>query len=39
MYSYRILLSRISAKNYQIVLYSGDWDGVVPYHDTVKGIK
>ena len=36
MASYRILLSRLSTKNYQIVLYNGDWDDVVPYHDTVK---
>jgi hypothetical protein len=39
MQSYRILLSRLSTKNYQIVLYNGDWDDVVPYHDTVKAIK
>jgi len=39
MASYRILLSRLSTKNYQIVLYNGDWDDVVPYHDTVKAIK
>lgn len=39
MQSYRILLSRLSTKNYQLVLYNGDWDDVVPYHDTVKAIK
>ena len=39
MASYRILLSRQSIANYQIVLYNGDWDDVVPYHDTIKGIK
>ena len=39
MQSYRILLSRLSTKNYQIVMYNGDWDDVVPYHDTIKGIK
>ena len=20
-------------------MYNGDWDDVVPYHDTIKGIK
>jgi hypothetical protein len=39
MASYRILLSRLSVKKYQMVLYNGDWDGVVPYHDTVKNLK
>lgn len=39
MQSYRILLSRLSTKNYQIVLYNGDWDDVVPYHDTQKVLK
>ena len=39
MASYRILLSRQSLAKYQIVLYNGDWDDVVPYHDTIKGIK
>lgn len=39
MRSYRTLLSRLDNKKYQIVLYNGDWDGVVPYHDTVKAIK
>lgn len=36
---YRILLARLSTKKYQMVLYSGDWDDVVPYHDTIKGIR
>ena len=36
---YRILLARLSVVKYQIVLFSGDWDDVVPYHDTVKGIR
>lgn len=35
---YRYLLARAD-KNYQIVLYNGDWDDVVPYHDTIKNIK
>lgn len=39
MQSYRILLSRLFSKSYQIVLYNGDWDDVVPYHDTIKSIK
>jgi hypothetical protein len=39
MQSYRILLSEIMDKKYQIVLYNGDWDDVVPYHDTILGIK
>lgn len=39
MAAYRILLSRMQEARYQIVLYNGDWDDVVPYHDTVKGIK
>lgn len=39
MQAYRTLLARSSVKNYQIVLYNGDWDSVVPYHDTVQGLK
>lgn len=39
MESYRQLLSRVVLEKYQIVLYNGDWDDVVPYHDTLKGIK
>lgn len=38
MQAYRTLLARSSVKNYQIVLYNGDWDSVVPYHDTIKGL-
>jgi hypothetical protein len=33
---YRYLLNKLSS--YQIVLYSGDWDDVVPYTDTLKNI-
>jgi hypothetical protein len=36
MESYRYLLSRIHL--YQIVLYNGDWDAVVPYNDNIKNI-
>ncbi len=40
MASYAYLLSRdVSKKNYQIVLYNGDWDDVVPYLDTLHGLK
>lgn len=39
MASYRYLLSRVEEKMLQIVLYNGDWDDVVPYHDTIKGIE
>lgn len=24
------------SQKYQIILYNGDWDDVVPYHDTIK---
>jgi hypothetical protein len=37
--SYRYLLARVVDKRYQIVLYNGDWDTVVPYLDTIKWIK
>lgn len=36
--SYAYLLSRETNRS-QIVLYSGNWDVVVPYTDTVKNIK
>jgi hypothetical protein len=32
---YRYLLAQ---KKYKIVLYNGDWDAVVPYTDTLKGL-
>lgn len=38
MDSYRYLLNKISTL-YKIVVYSGDWDSVVPYLDTVKNLK
>jgi hypothetical protein len=37
MSAYRYLLSRIS--QYQIALYNGDWDAVVPYVDTIKNLE
>ena len=39
MASYREILPKVADKNYQIVLYNGDWDDVVPYIDTLKNIK
>jgi hypothetical protein len=40
MASYRYLLSLIgTSKKYTIILYSGTWDAVVPYVDTLKGIR
>lgn len=39
MDSYRYLLSRIHEKSYVIHLYNGNWDVVVPYHDTVENIN
>jgi hypothetical protein len=39
MDSYRYLLSRIHEKNYVIHLYNGNWDVVIPYHDTIENIK
>ena len=40
MASYRYLLSLIpTTRKISIILYSGNWDAVVPYVDTVKGIK
>ena len=36
MASYRYLLGR---NLYTIALYSGDWDDVVPYVDTIKNMK
>jgi hypothetical protein len=37
MEQYRYLLARI--EKYTISLYNGDWDDVVPYHDTIKNMK
>ena len=39
MASYVHLLGESQKKNYQIVLYNGDWDDVVPYIDTLKNLK
>lgn len=39
MASYRYLLSRIHEKSYIIHLYNGNWDAVIPYHDTIDNIK
>ena len=39
MHSYRYLLSRVVEANYQIHLYNGNWDVVVPYMDTIKHIQ
>jgi hypothetical protein len=40
MGSYRYLLSLIpTTRKISIILYSGNWDAVVPYVDTIKGIK
>jgi hypothetical protein len=39
MDSYRYLLGRWETANYQIHLYNGNWDVVVPYHDTVENIR
>jgi len=36
--SYRYLLNKNSSL-YKIVVYSGDWDSVVPYVDTIKNLK
>lgn len=36
MAEYRYLLGRVN--NYQILLYNGDWDDVVPFKDTLKNI-
>ena len=35
MESYRYLLARSVEKSYIMHLYNGNWDVVVPYHDTV----
>ena len=35
--SYRYLLAKVG--KYNIVLFSGDWDDVVPYRDTQKNIE
>jgi len=39
MASYRYLVGLSSPNQISITLYSGNWDAVVPYIDTVKGIK
>jgi hypothetical protein len=39
MESYLYLLGRIPDKNYQIHLYNGNWDYVVPFTDTINNIK
>lgn len=39
MASYRYLLGRMMNKKYSLNLYSGNWDVVVPYIDTIKNIK
>lgn len=36
MKEYRYLLNKLG--DYHIVLYSGDWDDVVPYTDTMKNL-
>ena len=38
--SYRYLISLLpTTRKINIVLYSGNWDAVVPYVDTIKGIN
>lgn len=40
MHSYRHLLGLLpTSRKISMVLYSGNWDAVVPYVDTLKGIK
>jgi hypothetical protein len=40
MHSYRQLLSLANTdRKIAIILYSGTWDSVVPYTDTLKGIR
>ena len=40
MESYKYLLSlMLTDQKITIVLYNGNWDTVVPYHDTIRGIK
>jgi hypothetical protein len=40
MSSYRYLLSLIpTSRKISIILYNGNWDAVVPYVDTLKGIR
>lgn len=36
MHEYRYLLNKLA--DYHVVLYSGDWDDVVPYTDTIKNL-
>lgn len=38
MQSYIELLGRRYNANYQIHLYNGNWDAVVPYKDTISAI-
>lgn len=35
------MLGQVSTnvKKYSITLYSGDWDAVVPYVDTLEGLR
>jgi hypothetical protein len=37
MHEYRYLLNKL--EDYHIVLYSGDWDDVVPFTDTMKNLE
>lgn len=37
MQEYRYLLNKLN--DYHVVLYSGDWDDVVPYTDTIKNLE
>jgi hypothetical protein len=37
MGEYRYLLNKLD--KYHIVLYSGDWDDVVPYTDTLNNME
>ena len=37
MDEYRYLLDRLD--KYHIILYSGDWDSVVPFSDTMQNIE
>ena len=40
MHSYRFLLGLMTtSRKIGIVLYSGTWDSVVPYSDTLQDIK
>jgi hypothetical protein len=37
MPEYRYLLNKLG--DYHVVLYSGDWDDVVPFTDTIKNLE